>query len=404
MTNKQKSKKVAVVYSGAEHSGGIETYLELLFENVEKTKIDLTLVSLGDWNLTRKLQAANYGLQSFSGSRVNPGTVFRIAKYLKQNHFDLVVSQGTVANAYARAASLLSGVPSLVTVHSDPYYDYPNPIVRIIYAAIESLTRFPTMRYIAVSEYLKKKLIASGINADKIAVIYNGVALPYRHSRHSTLRCAIPHRSDSKSGGGNLEILGQAKDDIVVIGSIGRLHKVKNYAELIHAFAQLTRPGLEQSSEPAGRPGLVNFRLQIAGEGEEREQLEQLIVELVLTGKVELLGNVDDVYAALDGWDIYIQPSLSEGFGLTVVEAMLAGKPVIVSPCGSLPELVENGKTGIVMTGASSEAITIAMSELVADKDRAGHLAASGQAFARVSFSVERWVKETEKAMMESAK
>ena len=81
-----------------------------------------------------------------------------------------------MANAYARAAALFSGVPSLVVVHSDPHFDYPNPLARFVYAVVEHLTRFPTKHYIVVSEYLKSKLVFSGIPESKITVVYIGVA------------------------------------------------------------------------------------------------------------------------------------------------------------------------------------------------------------------------------------
>lgn len=360
-------KKIAVVYSGAKNWGGIETYLELLFENADRAKVNLTLLSLGSWPLTRKLPNAEYRVRTFAGSRFRIKTIFELSKSLREDGIELIVSQGTVANAYARAASSFSGVPCLVTVHSDSFYDYPNGLVRTTYAFIEYLTSFPTKHYIAVSEYLKNKLVTSGVRADKVSVILNGVKDPGLDSR----------------------LRGNDEGGEVVIGSIGRLHKVKNYAELIRACSSLD---------------IRNWKLEIAGEGAERQQLEQLIVELGLTSKVELLGSVDDVSAALAGWDIYVQPSLSEGFGLTVVEAMLAGKPVIVSPYGALPELVKNGKTGIVMGGAEHDDIIIAVNDLLQHREKATLLAAAGQKYAQEHFGVDKFVRETEKAYVEAAK
>lgn len=360
MINKQK--KVAIVYSGAKHWGGVETYLELLFANADNAKVDLTLLSLGDWPLTSKVKS-----EIFSASRINPMAVLQIAKYLRKNEFDLVVSQGTVANFYARLASMYSGVPSLVVAHSDAYYDYPNPVVRFIYAVIERLTRFSTKYYIAVSEYLKQKLVVSGIPSDKISVVYNGVSLDSKFQ--------IPNSIFNKPQ--------------LVIGSIGRLHKVKNYDELIRACAELK---------------ISNFKLQIAGEGSEHRNLERLISDLNLSEKVELLGNVENVHELLESWDIYVQPSLSEGFGLTVVEAILAGKPVIVSPRGALLELVKDGETGIVMDGTAKEDIVKAINNLISDPEKAKKLALAGQKSAKEKFGVDKWIKSTEDAFIEAAK
>jgi glycosyltransferase involved in cell wall biosynthesis len=384
----KKPKKIAIVYSGAKHKGGVETYLELLFANADKSKADLTLISLGEWPLTAKLQAANCQLQIFSGSRINPIAVLQIAKFLRKNKFNLVVSQGTVANFYARLASMYSDVTSLVVVHSDPYYDYPNALLRAVYVFADRLTRFPTRRYIAVSEYLKKKLVSSGVADDKITVIMNGVCLKGSDPGQGP---TLPKKDILDPWPTRACRTGrQAKDDnILTIGSIGRLHKVKNYSELIHAFAQL----------PA-----TNYQLRIIGEGSERKNLEGLITKLNLSGEVELLGNVENVHELFSSWDIYIQPSLSEGFGLTVVEAMLAGKPVIVSPRGSLPELVENHVTGIVMEGTAREDISAALHELILDTEKADEIASNGQKYALKEYAVETWIKKTEKALLEVIK
>lgn len=360
-------KKIAIIYSGAKSWGGIETYLELLFANADRAKVNLTLLSLGSWPLTRKLPNAEYRVRTLAGSRFRVKTIFELSKSLREDGIELIVSQGTVANAYAGAASLLSGVPNLVTVHSDPYYDYPNPVVRFIYNAVEHLTRFPTKHYIAVSEYLKGKLVALGIKGNNISVILNGVKDPGLDSR----------------------LRGNDEGGEVVIGSIGRLHKVKNYAELIKACSSLD---------------ISNWKLVIIGEGSERKNLERLIADLGVGDRVQLLGNKDNISEQLSQIDIYIQPSLSEGFGLTVVEAMLAGKPVIVSPCGSLPELVENGKTGIVLNDTSPTAIADAINDLIEDKQKAAELAANGQKYAQEHFGVDKFVRETEKAYLEASK
>jgi glycosyltransferase involved in cell wall biosynthesis len=244
--------------------------------------------------------------------------------------------------------------------------------VRTFYGLINLLTRYATKRYITVSEYLKKQLVDSGISVAKVTVIYNGVALP-----------------DDKAGEPVLDSSIRTQNDKVVIGSIGRLHKVKNYAELIIACASLKKK---------------NWNLKIIGDGKERIKLEQIIQDYGVEDKVEILGNVENARKLLDQIDIYVQPSLSEGFGLTVIEAMLARIPVIVSPFGSLPELVVHNKTGIVMKGSGHEEITAAIEDLLLHKEKVQSIAEAGQRFARENFSVEGWTKETQKAYLEATK
>lgn len=367
MASKQET-KIAVIYAGARFYGGVETYYSNLFSDIDRDKFDLTLFSLGDWQLADRVRKDGGNVVVLSKSRINPFTIGKLIGVLKRDGYGLVVSQGVVANAYARAASFFSGVPSLVAVHSDPTYDYPNPVIRVIYAVIDRLTRFQTKRYIAVSEYLKKQLVESGIGPDKVTVVYNGVDFPTRQPR------------ESRSPGGP-----------IVIGSIGRLHKVKNYAELVNA---------------AGAFGKSNIIFKIWGDGEEQKSLQRRIDGAKGCGidNVSLVGRLGDVWEACASIDIYIQPSLSEGFGLTVVEAMLAGKPVVVSPYGALPELVQDGVTGIVMSGSGHDDIIDAINTLLLHKDKMKQLAVAGQKFAKEKFSVNQFVKNTEETYLEASK
>ena len=367
-----KAKKIAIIYSGGKHWGGIETYLQSLFENIDKSKVDLTLLSLGEWELTHKLRTTGYKLKMFPKFRIRPQTIWEIRDFLQENNFDLIVSQGTVANAYARAAAWISGLPNLVTVHSVRDFDYTNPIILGTYNLIEQLTRFPTGRYIAVSKYIKDVLIKSGVKSENISVIYNGVAPFYSSS------------NVEKSVDGS-----RLHPNNIIVGSIGRLHSTKGFHNLVLACAKLQT---------------TNFKLQIAGEGDERYRLEHLIKELGLVKRVELLGHVDDITTLLGDWDVYVQPSLSEGFGITVIEAMLAGKPVVVTSVGSLPELVKDGKTGIISSGTSPEALAAAIKLVVDNKELAKKIALAGRADVEMRIGVEKWTHETEKAYLEASK
>ncbi len=358
-----KIKKILIVYSGAKHQGGIERYLENLFALYDKKRLKLILVSLGEWPLTEKIRKTGAKTIVLAGGRVLPQNILKISKIVSEEKASLIVSQGVVANSYARSAAALSKTPHLTTVHSDMDLDYSNPLIRSVYKTSDKVVRWRTDRYIAVSKHLRSKLIKSGIKGDKISVIYNGV-------------------SEIKSKKAK-------KDGEIVIGSIGRLHKVKGYEKLIKAFSIVNSTGL---------------KLIIWGEGPERKSLEALIDSLGLKGKVELAGFTDDIVGALSKTDIYVQPSLSEGFGLTVVEAMLAGKPIIVTPVGSLKEIVTDGETGIIAKSTSPKALANSLERLLSDEELLKNLGENAKRDAKERFSMKSWVRETEKAYLETAK
>ncbi|HYG74447.1 MAG TPA: glycosyltransferase [Planctomycetota bacterium] len=162
--------------------------------------------------------------------------------------------------------------------------------------------------------------------------------------------------------------------------SIGRLDPQKDFATLLHAWA------LVLDRFPAAR-------LSIAGEGPERERLTALISSLRLRN-VNLPGFVQDIPGLLQQACLYVQPSAWEGFGLAVAEAMAANLPVIVSDADSLPEVVTDRKTGLVVPKAQPKPLADAIISLLEERALAVRYAAAARDEAARRFSVERMVAD----------
>jgi glycosyltransferase involved in cell wall biosynthesis len=111
-----------------------------------------------------------------------------------------------------------------------------------------------------------------------------------------------------------------------VFGSVGRLVPQKGYDLLVRAFARLCRHDDEA-------------QLKIAGDGPTRSDLLRLIRSLGVSGRAELAGFVEDVPGFLSGLNAFVVPSRTEGFGMTLLEALAAGLPCIASRVGALPEI-----------------------------------------------------------------
>jgi hypothetical protein len=152
-------KKIAVLYSGGRQWGGIETYLANLFKLYDRKQMELTLISLGEWDLTRAFRKEGLSplIRVLSGRRIRLRTIYDLWRLIKAENLGLIVSHGTVANAYARLAALAAGVPSLVVVHSDMTLDYPSS-TRWAFNLSDRCLRALTTRYVAVSWNLKEKL------------------------------------------------------------------------------------------------------------------------------------------------------------------------------------------------------------------------------------------------------
>lgn len=371
-------KKIAIIYSGGKYWGGIETYLENLFKYYDKNKFELVLLSLGEWEVTKRLsqkskienQNDKSKIKIFSKKRVRTKTIAEIVDYVQKENISLIVTMGIVSNFYGRLAAKKSGTPNLTVVHSDMDLDYPGLYKRLPFKFSDKILRSVTKKYITVSKYLKEKLIELGIPGKKIEVIYNGV-VPDSHAEFISASQEIPK---------------QFRDDEIVVGSIGRLHKVKRFENLVKAMQFLPQ----------------KIKLVIYGEGKERQNLERLVQELKLDDRVSLLGFLDSE-KALPDVDIYIQPSLSEGFGLTVVEAMLLEKPIIVSPYGALPELIENGKTGLVAKSTNPKDIVAAINRLIDDAELRDRLGNAAKDFAQKEFDVKKWAEKVTEVFLEVA-
>lgn len=354
--NKNQANKVAILYSGGKSLSGIENYLINLFKNIDKNQINLELLSLGEWPLTKRLEIFGFKVKIFSSRRICFNSVIKIGKYCQNNNINLLVSQGTVANAYARLISKLYKVKNLVTAHSDAALEYPNFFIRNTYRLIDKLGIKTTNQYIAVSNFIKLRLVKSGVQANKIAVIYNGSDYPKASDK--------PHKR-------------------LVIGSLGRLDQIKGYDLLINAFSQINNKRL---------------RLKIAGEGAEKDNLIRLAGELGVADRVELVGYKTDIYKFLNSIDIYVQPSRSEGFGLALVQAMSQKLPCVVTPVGSLPEIIKNGQTGYVSKDMSPESIAGTISKVVQNIDESTKIGENAGLFVNQNFSTKKWVEATTKA------
>jgi glycosyltransferase involved in cell wall biosynthesis len=115
-----------------------------------------------------------------------------------------------------------------------------------------------------------------------------------------------------------------------------------------------------------------------------------------LTDRIKFTGYRTDVYDILHALDIFIHPSLWEGFGLSVLEAMAMGKPLIATQVSAIPELVEDAVTGILVPPRDAAALSAAIAKLAQDQSLQKQMGEYGRERWRTHFSVDRMVRATE--------
>jgi glycosyltransferase involved in cell wall biosynthesis len=178
--------------------------------------------------------------------------------------------------------------------------------------------------------------------------------------------------------------------DSLVIGMISRLTKQKGHKTLFEAF-----PGILEK-----RPHALAL---IVGEGELREELANLAGSLGIAEHVAFTGHVSEVQPYYIASDIIAIPSLYEGFCFTAVEAQLLERPVVASAASSLPEIIEDGRTGLLVPVNEPDILAEKILALAADPELRERIAAAGGAFAREMFDAVRIYDEMEQFFTEVA-
>lgn len=165
----------------------------------------------------------------------------------------------------------------------------------------------------------------------------------------------------------------------LVVGSVGRLDAMKGHDVLLRAIAHVE-----------------NIQVVILGEGEQRQTLEQLAINLGIGDRVHLMGWVDNPRAYLPAFDMVAMPSRSEGFPLAIVEAMLAARPIVATRVGSVAEAVIDNETGLLVEKDDVKGLALAIQRLVNDPILRDRLGQRGREVAIAHFTVEQMTKRYE--------
>ena len=136
-------------------------------------------------------------------------------------------------------------------------------------------------------------------------------------------------------------------------------------------------------------------RVVILGEGELRGELSRLIHELGLERHVLLPGFRPDVLSLLKAFDVFVMPSITEGLGTSILDAMACTKAVVASDVGGIPEVVERDVTGLLVPARDASALGAAVIRLLRDPALTSRLAAAGRARVERRFTADRMVQET---------
>jgi glycosyltransferase involved in cell wall biosynthesis len=261
-----------------------------------------------------------------------------IRKLARNERLQLLHAHNFVPNYYAATSVLgLRAAPVLVGTSHDMGMRLAQRKLRFMYKS--SLLR--TARVAMVGQQVHDRFVDAGfVDRARAQTVLNGVAVE-RFEVTSDKRSAARRR------------LGVEETDLV-IGAVGRFVALKNHALLIAAFARLA----------ADMPSL---KLVLIGYGALEDTLKEQVRACGLERRIVFTGQQPDVAALIPGFDIFAMPSRTEGLSIALLEAAATGLPIVATAVGGNVEIIQHGKTGLLVPSDDEAALTQALAQVAGD-------------------------------------
>lgn len=288
----------------------------------------------------------------------------KLYSLMQAERFDIVHTHSTKAGLLGRLAASLAKVPVILfTAHGWAFSEGRAWPWRWLLAQAERLPACLSTKIICVSEYDRQVAVRFGVaSPEKLVVIPNGLET-------EPFRSATDKRKLRRQLGMN--------ESEGLITMVGRLAPPKDFETLIAAWEDLRVSG---------------WKIWIVGEGPLRPRLENIIQAKGLRHEIMLVGERYDVPTVLQASDIFVLSSRWEGMPLTIIEAMLAGLPVIATRVGGVPELVAEGTTGLLVPLRDPLALRDALAQLIVSEESRRLFGERGRQRALQQFTVERMI------------
>jgi glycosyltransferase involved in cell wall biosynthesis len=296
---------------------------------------------------------------------------WRLARIIRRLRPDVVHTHTAKAGAVGRAAAVLAGPRRPVVVHTFHGHvlrGYFGEVGTRVFRAIETILARATDRLIAVSPEVRDELVALGVGPkEKFSVVRLGIELEPRVSFAGDA-AEVRRRH------------GIAPEKFVV-GWFGRMTSVKRTDDLLTTLAGVRERG-------------IDALLVFVGDGDDRERLEQRAHDLGLARSCLFLGYQEDVAPWYAVCDAVILTSASEGTPVTIIEALAAGRAVVATRVGGVPDVVDEGETGFMVRPGDTHALAERLEILARNPERRAAMGAAGRERVLRRYAVDRLVDD----------
>ena len=354
-------------------NGGAQEHLFSLLSRLDKTRYEASVVALSAGSAVRKLERAGFDVTVID----DPDD----AEAIRALTAHLALIRPDVIHTHMYRADIVGTKAALALEekgHRRPYVVSTVHSSRVRSAEDRELIRqlTPSMdQLIAVSKSIERKIAAEHRTGAPVRLIYNGVDLERYDNQEAC--CTLPEEYGMEPGS-------------QIVGVVARLEPEKGHQTLIEAWPHVLR-------------SVPSAYLLIVGEGSRRDFLEQWAAAHKVAHRVIFTGRRDDIPAVTAALDVAVLPSWREAQGLSILEAMALSRPVVASDVGGIPEMVEDGVTGLLVEHDNPVALAEAIIRLLTDHAFADTIARAGHDLVHDRFCIEIMVKSIEQIYDEGA-
>ena len=331
--------------------GGAEVLRKVVLSEMQTREIGVRVCLIeGGGDIASDLQSNGISVDVLGRKKsiYDPFTFLALAGYLKKHKPTIVQSSQFNSNFHARIAARIAGVPVVICEEHGIYWWkkwWHRWCDRALSKWCDSI--------ISVSEAVKNfNMEEIGIPPDKITVMYN---------------CLDTERSELKNTKSYVRRKLGIEQSAFVVGHVGTFRWEKAHDVLIKAFSTISNIG--------------SCKLLLVGNGPLESELRKQAQACGVVDDVLFVGQRQDVPDLLNAMDIFAFPSRNEALGIALIEAMYSGLPVIATRVGGIPEIVRDGKTGVLVPSEDAQALASAITRLADDPEERNRLGTAARQY-----------------------
>ena len=375
--------------------GGAQKYVYTLATSLPKDKYEVSVICGEGNELKNKLTEKGLPVIDLPQLKRDISVIaeiknfFALIKLLKKESPDILHLNSSKIGGLGSLAGRIAHVPKIIfTAHGWAFNEERGPISEALITFASWLTVILCHKIIVVAEKEKKQILEMPFIAEnKIVLIRNGLEKTPTQGRGADQGVGFEFKEREIARKELLNFfenwqknnIAEIGNSTLWLGTIAELHKNKGLEYAVSALSKVTTP----------------FLFFIIGEGEERKSLENIIKKYSLQEKVFLVGLVENASKLLKAFDIYLCTSIKEGLPYTVLEAGFASLPVVATNVGGIPDIIENGVSGILVTKGRTGEITRALEYLLQNPDKQKLFGENLKAKVEKDFSLEQMLEKT---------